>query len=195
MNTFKKLLAGLVVAAVSATANAALFDITINATVTQNAGLDGIVDIGDALEFHVVVDDTNPDFDGSGGSYVATNDSPMSGFFLVPVTGTGSVDTFNSFTWRVQGTLDASAAAPGLFLPYAVIVNGVGMTHDQIMPDFTGPVTGSLILDMGALVAGETIDATVTSISIAPVTAVPVPAAAWLFVTALSTLIGIKRRK
>lgn len=175
-------------------ANAAQWSVTMNGIVTDNAGLDGTLNIGDALAFTVIIDDTNPDADPAAGAYLATDNSLVDTFLIVPVTGSASISTSGDSSWNSVGILDLTSVVAGLYLDYTVSVSGLGMTPDQIMPDFTTFSSGEILVDMSPLGAGLQVAATLNSIDITAIPAVPVPAAAWLFGSALIGLAGIKRR-
>lgn len=195
MKKIAKLFATALLTVVGTAAQAAILNVTIGATVTENAGgaLEAFVPMGSSLSFTVLVDTDNLDANGAAGAYTATDNSNVDTFLVVPVTGTSAITTLGSTAWSSVGALDLTSVSPGLYLPYVVNIDGTGMTPDQILPDFASLIGGLITVDMSPLgIEGGQVIASVNSVSI---NAVPVPAAAWLFGSSVLGLAGVARRR
>jgi hypothetical protein len=155
------------------TAQAAPITVTVTASLTHDGtGLVGPV--GTELSLDFLLDDATPN-ETTPPNYVASGGvGTVSSFLIVPVAGT--VDWIIASTrgtwWSTAGVLDAE----GFLLPFTLNINGTGLTPGQIIPDFVGPVAGgSLSVDVGAVVPGETVEATITGVktTFGPVPSVP----------------------
>jgi hypothetical protein len=176
---------------IGGTAQATPMVITIGGTVTYSDTV--FVPVGTALNLDVFVDsltaneDTPPDF-------LATGDpGTLSSFLIVAVTGTVfDVTGTGGTNWAFDGELDLSATLPGVFLPITTTIDGSGMTPGQILPDFTGAVTGTISVDLDPLapLASGMVLADVVSVS---VTGVPEPSTALLVGFGLAGF-GVGRR-
>jgi hypothetical protein len=82
------------------------------------------------------------------------------------------------YGWGFNGEMDLSAAMPGLMLPIYVGIDGVGLTPEQILPDFSSVTGGEVVVDLALIAPGEAVLADVTAVSITPI--VPEPSAAVL---------------
>lgn len=208
MNTSKKtrkatgLLAALAFAAAGGMAQAAVIDYEFAGIVENNAGgeLAGIVDVGSILTFTLSLDTDNLDADPAANSYQSTDTSTLSATIVIPLAGDAAVSTTGTTTWNASGTILADLGG-GSFLnvPLLIQVVGTGMTADQILPDFSS-FSGTFSADLSALgpLLGSVIADPFVSGSIASingVAAVPVPAAAWLFGSALLGLAGARRTR
>ena len=151
-------------------AQAAPITVTVAGTVTHDGT--GAVGVGTPLSIDFFLDDALPnealphptDYLASGG--VGT----LASFLILSVVGT--VDwvaaTTGGTAWSAAGLFDLTAALPTVFLPYTVSITGAGLTPGQIVPDFVGPVGGTITVDVGTIFPGETVVATITSVSTVP---------------------------
>jgi hypothetical protein len=172
MRMQKRVLVGLgllaVLMLVGGTAQATPITVTIAATVTH--GGTGLVGVDTPMSMDLFLDDATPNeivppnYLASGG--VGT----LSSFLIVPVVGTLDwiAGTTGGTFWNTAGLLDLTATLADLYLPFTLTISGTGLTPGQITPDFAGPVTGTLSVDVNELFVGETVEATVTSVGIVP---------------------------
>jgi hypothetical protein len=171
----RKSLPGLLVAALllfGAAAQATPVQITLAATITVDGT--GAAPPGTLIDLNLFVDDLTPDEDPAAGLFLATNPGVADAFLLVDVLGPILSVTADSTggDWKASGEL----VALGLItLPFQVVMNGVGLTPDQILPDFSGAFSGEIIVDVTPLAGlinplpGPEVRATINTITIAPV--------------------------
>jgi len=151
----------------AAPAQATQMLVTVDATIT--AGLAPFVNIGDAFSITMLIDDATADAEPLPNDFSAINVGTLSSFLIVAVTGTvDSVDATPT-TWDSAVTLDLSAMLPGVFLPATLALIGVGATPDQVMPDFSSLTSGLIVVDVGTVVPGAFVVASVDAVTIAPV--------------------------
>jgi hypothetical protein len=173
----QKLLAGLGLFAalmlMSGIAQAAPVTVTVTASLTYDGtGLVGPV--GTELSLDFLLDDATPN-ETTPPNYVASGGvGTVSSFLIVMVAGTVDwvVASTGGTWWSTAGVLDGA----GFLLPFTLNINGAGLTPGQISPDFVGPVAGgSLSVDVGVIFPGETVEATITSVTTSFGPAPPVP--------------------
>jgi len=117
-----------------------------------------------------------------GGDYTQTTD----GLLSIELGGVGPEWLNIQGDVSLDGTLDVSLLNPGAMLP--------GMTFNIL---FANSVVGQFSRTLFPVIGGNTfaISYGVNSVSLSVVSAVPLPAAAWLFLGGLGGLIAIGRRK
>lgn len=159
------LLATLLLAASSAQATPV--QVIINAHVTAiPTALQGLVPLGSSITATLTLQSTTPDEDPAAGAFLATNlGGTIATVLVVPVMGTvDSVTTTGSTSWSSMATIVALNQP----LPTTTVLTGMGMTPDQILPDFASLTGGTVSVDLTNLNQTSGAVADVDSIQIVP---------------------------
>ncbi len=140
---------------------------------------------GDFILLKITVDALAPDEDGTAGSYRATAPGTFE-FFLTDedsnepnylnYLGGGDVLAISADAVTGDWVGDLSeTTVPWPLFPVTVSLNGLGMTPDQILPDFANFVSGTEFFDANHVpIYGFTIDVDVLEVDIFPeATSVP----------------------
>ena len=143
--------------------------VSIEATVIVDSTT--LVGVGTVLTLDLLIDDAFPDTNPAPNDFAALNVGTLSSFLIVPVGGTIDSLTATPTSWDADITLDLNPLLP-ILLPGTVTTVGVGATPDQVLPDYFSLTSGLLWVDVGVVVAGGTVQASIDSITIS----VPEPA-------------------
>jgi len=109
--------------------------VSLSAVVTVDGT--GVAPPGTAITLDLFLDDQTADENSIPGSFLATNPGTAASLLLVPVSGpvqSVSADA-TAGNWTASGGLVAIGV---ITLPFQVVLNGVGRSPDQILPDFSG---------------------------------------------------------
>jgi len=136
---------------------------------------------GDPVTIAIYVDSETPDEDAAAGAYAAT--APGTGEFQWKDATPGPLDvlSISADTSSGEWTGNLSALPPEIGYPVTISLNGLGMTSDQILPDFTSFTTGTALFDASWTAYAFVVLVDVQSVEVVTLPdppPVPVPAAA-----------------
>lgn len=194
-NSLFALFVGAALLMLGVAAQATPVQITVAATITVDGT--GVAPPGTPIDLNLFVDDLTPDEDPAAGLFLATNPGAADAFLIVDVLGPILSVTADATggDWSATGELVALGA---ITLPFQVVLNGVGLTPDQILPDFSGAFSGEIIVDVTPLAGlinplpGPEVRATINSITIGPV---PEPSLAVLLGLGVGLAATLRKRR
>jgi hypothetical protein len=157
----------------------------------------GTTDPGDPVTISIFVDSQASDENAAAGPYLAT--APGTFVFVVKENPPGGGDVLSISADASSGDWEGNlfTTDPGASHPVEISLTGLGMTPDQILPDFASFTSGTAFFDGTFTPFAFTVDVDLFDVDIVPLSSPPVPAlpiGARLFLSLLLIGAGLRLR-